>query len=193
MARSEPPSAASPQVIRIPRVIFERRSAEGESGQDDLHVHVHLPGKAPRSGHAVLGIAGGGVALVAAFLAGVISAGSPGSAPSPAELATLQRLAGLPALPPLPEGTAGAGAPLLPPGGAAALLPPTGGAPGMPAGLQQMLAQPPRVQPPPGASQGGPPAAAPPPQPRAAAPRVAPASAPVVEGSRPRNAFGLEN
>lgn len=185
MAPSEPVTEAPQEVIRVPRVLFERRSGDGEPGQDTLHVHVHLPGKAARSGRAFLGIAGGGVALVAAFLAGVISAGSPSSAPSAAELAALQRLAGLPALPPVPEGAPASGMPLLPPGGGASLLPPTGGPPSMPAGLQQMLSQPPRVQPPPRTAPAS--------QARAPATQGAPASAPVVEGTRTRNAFGLEN
>lgn len=187
MARSESATEAPLEAIRVPRVLFERRPGDGEPGQDSLHVHVHLPGKTARSGRAFLGlgIAGGGVALVAAFVAGVISAGSHGSAPSAAELAALQRLAGLPALPPPPEGAPASGMPLLPPGGGASLLPPTGGAPSMPAGLQQMLSQPPRVQPSPGAASAS--------QARTPAAQGAPAGAPVVEGTRTRNAFGLEN
>ncbi|MBR0664659.1 hypothetical protein GXW71_09875 [Roseomonas hellenica] len=185
MAPSEPVTEAPQEVIRVPRVLFERRPGDGDPGQDALHVHVHLPGKAARSGRAFLGIAGGGVALVAAFLAGVISAGSPNSVPSAAELAALQRLAGLPALAPPPEGAPASGMPLLPPGGGASLLPPTGGAPSMPAGLQQMLSQPPRVQLPPGAASVSPT--------RTPAVQGAPATAPVVEGARTRNAFGLEN
>lgn len=185
MAQSEPASEAPREVIRVPRVLFERRSGDGEPGQESLHVHVHLPGKTARSGRAFLGIAGGGVALVVAFLAGVISAGSPSSAPSAAELAALQRLAGLPAPPPATEGTPATGMPLLPLGGMASPLPPSGGTPSMPAGLQQLLSQPPRVQPPP--------SAAPAPRTRAPAAPGAAASPPIVEGTPTRNAFGLEN
>jgi len=171
MARSNMRSDEPQDVINLPRLAFERRGTEEGAEQDALHVHVYLPSKGARAGRSLLTIAGGGVALVAAFLAGAIIGGGPGSSPSPAELASLQGLAGLPPLPASPEGTAAGGLPM---------LPPSGGAPSMPSSLQQMLAQQPRVQPPPGAAPTA-----------QAAPTAA--GAPVVQGAPTRNAFGLEN
>jgi hypothetical protein len=166
MARDAARSASSEAVVRIPRLTFEKGPGDAGHGEEALHVHVHFPGRERRAGRLLLGVAGGGIALVAAFLAGVISAAPSGSAQSSAELAALQRLAALPPLPAIPESGQPAPAPLLPPSGA--------GVATLPTGLQQMLAQPPRVQLPPGAPSGS------------------AAAAPVVQGTAPRNAFGLE-
>ena len=175
MARSEARDEPSEQAIKLPRLSWEGRS-EGD-GSEGLHVHLHLPGKAARSGRPVMALVGGTVALGVAFLAGALMGGSPARSPSQAELAALQSLTGLPPMPALPQTAPGA-TPMLPPGG---------GAQGLPPHLQQQLAQPPRVQPPPGAA----PAATP--QPRGLAAPGAPATAPVVQGTPARNAFGLEN
>ena len=158
MARTNVRSDEPQHVINLPRLAFERRDGKDGEVQGSLHLHVYLPSKGARAGRSALTIAAGGVALVAAFLAGAVIGGGPGPSPSPAELAALQGLAGLPPLPARPVGT---------PAGALPMLPPSGGAPAMPSSLQQILAQPPRVQPPPGA--------------------------PVVQGTPTRNAFGLEN
>jgi len=168
MARDEARSANSEAVVSIPHLTLERRHADDERGEEALHIHVHFPVRERRSGRPLLAVAGGSIALVSAFLAGVISAAPSGSAQSSAELAALQRLAALPPLPAMPESGQPAPAPLLPPSGS--------GAAALPAGLQQMLAQPPRVQPPPGAT----------------APSGGAAPSPVVQGAPPRNAFGLE-
>ncbi len=174
MAQSEPRSDAQ-DVVNLPRLMWEPRGGGEGEGAGSLHVHVYLPGKATKSGRSLLTLTGGGAALVVAFLAGAITAGGPARSPSQAEFAALQTLAGIPALPASPQGAQGS----MP------LLPPSGGAQGLPPHLQQMLAQPPRVQPPPGATVAA--------QPGGSAGPGTPASTPAVQGTPTRNAFGLEN